>query len=116
MEVNLRSMMWNRVGALSGVNLHLAQYYTATSGDKQVLEKQFNDNTITWVLMLHEIPNLIFRKGYWTIFKNNIVGNYDKNWAIYDPDDIKPFIVSIPILVKMSIKACLRRLKLGSNK
>lgn len=116
MEVNLRSMMWNRVGALSGVNLHLTQYYTATLSDKLVLENQSTDIKISWVLMMHEIPNLILRKDYWKVFRGNIARKNNRNWAIYDPNDIKPFIASIPILLKKSARACLRRLKPRSSR
>ena len=74
METNLRSMMWHRTGNISGVKLQEIQFKYATGQAitkyKQVLDKRWH-----FVMMLHEIPNLIARKGYWAHFKYNIFGN-----------------------------------------
>ncbi|PAJ74473.1 hypothetical protein CJF42_10190 [Pseudoalteromonas sp. NBT06-2] len=112
METNLRSMMWHRVGSASGVKLHLTQYYLATEPYKVAKYQQNMSDSTHLVLMLHEIPNLIARKGYFKQFKANIKCDGKRVWAIYNPDDLKPFFVSLPLLTKMMISACLRRLNL----
>ncbi|PNG63359.1 hypothetical protein CRN61_29120 [Vibrio vulnificus] len=112
METNLRSMMWHRVGCITGVNLHLTQYYLATNPDKVKHEQQELDEPQHLVLMLHEIPNLIARKGYFKHFKANIFGKGKRTWAVLDKTDLKPFFASIPLLFKMMVSACLRRLNL----
>lgn len=108
MEINLRSMMWHRVGNISGVKLHETQFRTAT--DQQVTAyKQNTSKKIHFVLMLHEIPNLIARKGYWKHFKKNVWGGDERIWAIFDLHDLKPFLFSLLLLLKMGGAACLRR-------
>jgi hypothetical protein len=59
--------------------------------------------------MLHEIPNLIARKGYWKYFKKNVWGGDERIWAIFDLHDLKPFLFSLLLLLKMGGAACLRR-------
>lgn len=111
MEVNLRSMMWHRTGNISGVYLQKTQFNYAVKED---LEKYEQDKTksIHFVLMLHEIPNLITRKGYWKFFKNNVFGGDKRSWAIFDSSDVKPFFYSLYLLSRSSAYLCLKRLGL----
>jgi len=111
MEVNLRSMMWHRTGSVSGVKIQETQYLYAIGGQVTSYE-QDKSNNIHFVLMLHEIPNLIARKGYWKHFKYNVFGGGKREWAIFDVNDVKPFIYSLNLLFLMMGSACLRRLGL----
>jgi D-aspartate ligase len=108
METNLRSMMWHRVGSISGVKLHETQFRIAT-GQEVVTYKQNTSKNTHLVLMLHEIPNLIARKGYWKHFKKNIWEGDERVWAIFEWRDIKPFLFSILLLTRRGVVACLRR-------
>ena len=111
METNLRSMMWNGVGAISGVNLHQTQYQYATSESVSQYE-QNKVERIHLVLMLHEIPNLIARKGYWKHFKHNVWAAEKRVWAIFEWRDLKPFCYSLYLLSKRTVGAWLRRFDL----
>lgn len=108
METNLRSMMWHRTGSVSGVKLHETQFKYAT-GQAVKHHKQDKSESIHFVLMLHEIPNLIARKGYWKHFKHNVWGGEKRVWAIFEWRDIKPFLYSLVLLSKAGAAAWLRR-------
>ena len=111
MEVNLRSMMWHRVGSISGVKLQETQFKHATN-QKITSYHQDKSKRIHLVLMLHEIPNLISRRGYWKHFKHNVWGGEKRVWAVFDSGDFKPFLVSLALLLKVGVSACLKRFKL----
>lgn len=108
MEVNLRSMMWHRTGSISGVKIQETQYLYAINNQVKNY-KQDKDINIHFVLMLHEIPNLIARKGYWKHFKYNVFGGERREWAIFEVNDVKPFVYSLNLLFLMMGSACLRR-------
>jgi D-aspartate ligase len=108
METNFRSMMWHRTGSISGVKLHETQYNYAT-GRRIHYYDQDVSATIHFVLMLHEIPNLIARKGYFKYFKHNIFGGNRRVWAIFEWGDVKPFLFSLVLLFLMGGGAFLRR-------
>lgn len=107
-EINLRSMMWHRIGYASGVMLHKTQFNYAT---RQLTKKTLQNKaeSIHFVLMLHEVPNLIARKGYWKYFKYNVFSGDRRVWAIFEWQDLKPFFYSLTLLSKMAVSACLRR-------
>ncbi|NNT94902.1 hypothetical protein [Stutzerimonas nitrititolerans] len=109
MEVNLRSMMWHRIGKVSGVRLHKSMYDYAI-GKQPVKDYQVKQPIVHFVYLSHEIGNLIARKGYWSFFKHNVWGGDKRIWAVYERADIMPFIYSAYLLVRMSVSACLRRL------
>lgn len=94
MEINLRSMMWHRVGNLSGVNVQYSQYMDGL-GKEVSKQKQIKDKVIHFVYLNHEIINFIFRKKYAKIFYNNIFKSDITYFAAYDRNDIKPFIMDI---------------------
>ncbi|HHX8576199.1 TPA: hypothetical protein ACVO18_004742, partial [Vibrio alginolyticus] len=108
MEVNLRSMMWNHVGYCSGVNLHSDLYDYANKIEIKP-SKQNTKDVIHWVLMLHEIPNLLNRKGYWKHFKHNVFKGEKRHFAIFSFSDPLPFFASCIILTKNLISQCLKR-------
>ncbi|MBO2586080.1 hypothetical protein [Shewanella algae] len=108
MEVNLRSMMWNKVGSASNVNLHVTLFNSAI-GREIIKYEQETKETIHTVLMLHEIPNLITRKGYIKHFKHNLFGGKRRVWMIFDKNDIKPFLFSLLVLFKIVGRLCLKK-------
>ncbi|WP_405632942.1 hypothetical protein [Pseudoalteromonas sp. Ld20] len=114
METNLRSMMWHRVGFVSGVSLHYLMYLKAL-GKVYDTDFKVSNKKIHLVLMLHEIPNLIARKSYFKHFRYNVFGGEKREWAIYERGDLKPFFFSLLLLFKMSFSACLNRLKKKLN-
>jgi predicted ATP-grasp superfamily ATP-dependent carboligase len=93
MEINLRSMMWNRVGYLSGVNLHYTQYVDAIGGEVPSY-RQEKTRDIHLVCLKHELSNLIRRKGYAGIFYHNMFGGDVTNIALFDIRDLRPFLVN----------------------
>ena len=111
MEINLRSMMWHRTGNLSGVKLQATQYKYATN-NSVIRYVQDQSQHIHYVFMMHEISNLIARKGYWRHFKYNIWGSKKRFWAVYERADIKPFLYSLILLIKSGVSSWLRRIGL----
>jgi len=107
MEVNLRSMMWNEVGARSGVKLHYTQWcyannmtipsYTQNQSDKIVL-----------MYYKHELLNLMFLKGYFPIFKS-IWKNKTIYWAGCYKNDFSPIWNNIKLTARTIIKRLIRR-------
>ncbi|AKB45796.1 ATP-grasp enzyme-like protein (plasmid) [Methanosarcina sp. Kolksee] len=91
MEINLRSMMWHRMGNLSGVNLQYSQYLDAI-GKKVKPQTQIKDKNIHFVYIKHEIINLAKRKGYYRIFFRNLLQSDKTYLAVYDVKDIRPFL------------------------
>jgi predicted ATP-grasp superfamily ATP-dependent carboligase len=111
MEINLRSMMWHRVGNISGINIQYTQYLDAT--DREVLEQiQNQKDRVHLVYMYHEILNLLNRKGYWKYFKYNVFGGAKREWAVFDISDIKPFFYILKRLFKGVIYQWLKILKI----
>ena len=96
MEINLRSMMWNRVGNLSGVKIQYTQYLDAIGGQVPVYKQEKGTN-IHFVYLRHEIINLISRKGYYKIFFNNLFRGDKTCFALFDITDLKPFLSSFKI-------------------
>lgn len=91
MEINLRSMMWNRVGYLAGVKIHYTQYMDATGGEVPVC-RQDTAHDIHLVYLKHEILNLISRKKYFPVFYGNLFGGERTSACFFDKHDLVPFI------------------------
>ena len=91
MEINLRSMMWHRVGNLSGVNLQYSQYLDSL-GKKVDSQSQAKNKIIHFVYLRYEIMNLIGRKKYLRTFIRNIRDSDETYIAVYDKKDIRPFL------------------------
>ncbi|CAM3418604.1 hypothetical protein [Zobellia roscoffensis] len=90
MEINLRSMMWHRTGFLSGVCLQYTQWCDAL--DMPIPKYVQNPALRHFCYFKHEIINLIFRRGYFKYFKNNL-GNKNMSLALWDIKDPFPFLV-----------------------
>lgn len=110
MEINLRSMMWNRVGNLSSVYLQYSQYLDALNVEVPKF-KQTQDEQIKFVYFKHELANLIYRKNYFSHFKENVFNTKKRNFAIFEIKDFKPFLWDILSTVKVVLNSCLKRLK-----
>lgn len=91
MEINLRSMMWHRVGNLSGVYLQYTQWLDAI-GESTPKYKQ-TEKIIHFSYLKHEIINLIMRKGYYKFFKNNLFKGNINQLALVEKGDMKAFYV-----------------------
>jgi len=107
MEINLRPMMWNHVGFLSNVPLHYLQWLEA---NKLPLPSfvQNNKDSIHLVYLSHEVLNLIFRKSYYRIFKQNLFSCDRRKIAFWDIHDLKPFIYDFMLLTKKIIGGLLK--------
>ncbi len=112
-EINLRSMMWHRVGNLSGVNIQYSQYLDAL-GKTVPHQDQLKNKNVHFVYLKHEIINLISRKGYSKTFYHNIFTADETHFATFDKSDLKPFIIDCKETFVIIIAACLRKLKLKS--
>lgn len=111
MEINLRSMMWHRVGNLSGVNIQYSQYLDAI-GEDVSRQIQNQEVKVHYIYMKHEIQNLVFRKDYWKHFNNNVFGCGKREFAVYDKKDIKPLLFDLIDLLKGLVSQCLKVLNL----
>lgn len=99
MEINLRSMMWHRIGNRSGVHIQYTQWLDAI-GEETYKEEQVKDKIIHYIYYKHEFINLLSRSGYFKVFKNNIWGGDERFFAVFDKRDIRPFLHDIPSTVK----------------
>ena len=102
MEVNLRSMMWNKMGYSLGCYSNYALYMDAMDQKLEIREKK-EQKKIYFIYMKHEILNLFFRKKYFKIFLNNVIFSKNKTFAILDFRDLKPFIWDVVSLGKSII-------------
>jgi len=109
MEINLRAMMWHRVGYLSGVNIPYTQYIDAIGGEVPSY-RQEKTKDIHLVCLKHEISNLISRKGYAGIFYNNLFGGDTTNIALFDIRDLKPFLINCVDIIDEIISAGRKRI------
>ena len=105
-EINLRSMMWHGAGFWGGSYLHYAQYCDANGITYVPSNKSINDEN--FVLMLHELMNLIRRKGYIKPFISNIFSRKSR-WAVFNWRDLKPFLFSLLMLVNYGYKYLKKR-------
>lgn len=111
MEINLRSMMWHRVGNLSGVNLQYSQYLNAL-GEKVDSQVQVKNKDIHYCYLKYEIMNLIGRRKYIHTFLKNFIDSDETHISVYDKKDIKPFLKDCIDTVKSIIGKFLRALKI----
>lgn len=111
MEINLRSMMWHRVGSLSGVNLPYLQWLDANS-EPVPPQKQERSRKIHFVYMKHEWSNVLSRRGYFRHFINNIFGGDERHFALFDMKDVKPFFHDLRSYPSALVHAWLKRLKI----
>lgn len=114
MEINLRPMMWNRLGFYSGVPLLYTQWLDALN-EIPVSYSQIKDYDIHFCYKKHEIFNLLFRKGYGMGKYNfNLHGGKENYIALFDKKDLKPFLFdscsTFIDIVKVLIKKILRNI------
>lgn len=112
MEINLRSMMWHRLGNRSGVPLHATQYCDAL-GLETPRQNQDRRETVHFIYMKHELLNLARRKGYWRTFVRNCFGGTRRTWAVWDPRDPRPFVVDGTRAARMVARSLGSRLLSG---
>jgi len=110
MEINLRSMMWHRVGNLSGVHIQYTQWSDAL-GKKIAKEEQNKKKIIHYAYLKHEIINIVSRKGYYKTFKHSMWDGDKTYFAVFDIHDIRPFLCDIIPILKSIAGQCLRALK-----
>ncbi|SBV32772.1 protein of unknown function [uncultured Sphingopyxis sp.] len=108
MEVNLRSMMWHRLGNLCGVRLQLSQWKDAL-GLNVDRDHQETEKKIHLVYMKHEILNLLSDRKYFPTFWRNLRGAQERHFAIFNWKDPMPAICDIPYLMLAAVRLCLRR-------
>ena len=112
MEINFRSMMWHGVGYQAGVTLHRDIVNQYVPEIMPIYRQKLNSDFI-YVLFLHEFGNLIlrykYRKKFFALFKLWA----QIRFAILDRSDIKPFIFSLYLLLKVLVKCTFERLKYG---
>ena len=108
MEVNFRSMMWHRTGNLAGVKLQYTQWLDAI-GEPSV---KFLQNTANrkFSYLLHEMYNLVRYKSYYRYFKRNVLGR-DCYLALWDKNDLIPFMYDSLNMMRMIFRAFLNRIK-----
>jgi len=110
MEINLRSMMWHRVGNLSGVSLPYAQYVDAVGSDKPLSRTvQCNTKWVHFVYLRYELVNLLRRKGYWTLFRHNLFGADQVSLALFEWRDPLPFLMDMWRMVSGYVKKVMIR-------
>jgi len=100
MEVNLRSMMWNKIGYTSGVYTNYALYLDALN--KPIKNEIRVHNKRCFIYMKHEILNLLQTKKYFKKFLSHIKCKR-KTFAIFDSTDIKPFLFDSFLTLKAVI-------------
>lgn len=110
MEINLRPMMWHRVGALAGVPLNYIQYLDAINQSIPKYEQEQGLN-IHYVYLNHELINLITRKNYFRIFWDNLFGGDKRIFALWDIKDPLPFFYSFGGI----IRRVMRRIRYKKN-
>ena len=110
MEINLRSMMWHRVGTLVGVNLQAHQMADALGIDPPngVQDMQHSPHFIS---LAHELENLAGRPRYTRNFLRNLRGGDLREYALLDRQDPGPFVTSIPQLGRSVVSGCRKRLR-----
>jgi predicted ATP-grasp superfamily ATP-dependent carboligase len=100
MEINLRPMMWHRVGALNGISLNYIQYQDAISMEIPVQTGKASYKSLHFVHLGYELLNLVSRKSYGRIFYRNIFRADKIALVLFDRKDMKPFCYSFFSILK----------------
>lgn len=101
MEINLRSMMWHRMGNRIGVNIQYTQYRDAL-GQKVERQGQVRNQIIHFIYLKHELDNLLTRPGYGRIFRHNLFGGDQRTFAVFDLHDWRPFLHDLRVCLRSS--------------
>jgi predicted ATP-grasp superfamily ATP-dependent carboligase len=108
MEINLRSMMWHRIGYLCGVPLNYSLWREALNMSPKFYEQNTAIN-YHFVYLKHELINLIYRKKYLKSFVNNLYKGNHRSYAYLNKSDLKPFLVDQFFTLKTIISRWLNR-------
>ncbi len=108
-EINFRSMMWHRIGSITGVKIQNSQYLDA-QGTEVLKYDQNKDDEIHFTYLRHEFSNLIRRKKYMSTFIRNIFESDRTYYAFFSLNDPLPFIIDAANLVFDSLKALINRI------
>lgn len=103
-EINFRSMMWNRIGNLSGVYIQYTQYLDAIRA-LPIRYSQITNQRIHLCYFKYELLNLLYRPNYFKTFIKNLFVADKIHFCIFDWKDVKPFFVDfIDLLKRISTK------------
>ena len=91
MEINLRSMMWHRLGNRTGVFLQHAQWMDAQGQPVERTNRQCT-RRIHLVYLKHECGNLLSRRGYFRQFTRNLFGGDQRSFVVLDYSDPGPMV------------------------
>jgi D-aspartate ligase len=108
MEINFRSMMWHRIGSVTGVKVQYSQYLDA-QGYQVSKYDQKKDEDIHFVYLRHEFSNLMRRKSYMSTFIRNIFKSDRTYFAFFSMNDPLPFFMDAMNIVLDTVKARISR-------
>ncbi|MBO6523475.1 MAG: hypothetical protein JJ971_06610 [Balneolaceae bacterium] len=112
MEVNLRPMMWHRLGHLSEVSLIYSQWLDSINHEIPLSNQiKSEDISIHYVYFKHEIINLFFRKKYFPIFAKNLFNGKKTYFSVFMINDLTPFIFDSIATLKTLLSRCLNLLQ-----
>jgi len=103
--------MWHRVGNLSGVNLQYSQYLDAM-GEKVCSQVQIKNKDIHFIYLKYEIINLVRRRKYLRTFIRNLKESDETYIAVYDRQDIRPFLKDYMNMAIGAVRKFLRALRM----
>ncbi|MGB8955359.1 MAG: hypothetical protein WCC10_08290 [Tumebacillaceae bacterium] len=115
MEINLRSAMWNRVGYLTGVDIAHTQYLDAL-GEPVARQEQRRDFNLHYVYVKHELFGMLQGTISWTTFWHNLFASDQTCFAVFDPSDVKPFLVDFWRSTRGLFKGALKKLRTKKRK
>jgi D-aspartate ligase len=108
MEINLRSMMWHRVGNRTGVTIQYTQYLDAM-GLEVPRQSQIQDRVVHLIYLKHELVNLVTRKGYLRVLLQNLFACDERSFAVFDYTDLRPFLFDWGSFVRDVVGVIFRR-------
>ncbi len=100
MEINLRPMMWHRVGALNKMPLNYIQYLDLKGEVRNRFECEYNAGI--YANLWYEVLNLLKYRRYYKIFKQNVLSTHT-TIALYDSQDIRPFFMALKTILRKVI-------------
>lgn len=104
MEVNLRPMMWHRVGALVGVSLNYIQYLDAIGEIDDYRIKTSCNKRIHYTYLQYEVLNFLLANNDLKNL-NRIIKDCDElHIAFWDKSDLKPFFYSMLTIMNKILK------------
>lgn len=111
MEINLRSMMWHRLGNRTGVNLQFTQWQDAL-GLPATAQTQEMEQRVHFVYGKHELLNVLLRHRYWKHFRHNLFGGDKCYFAVCNWRDPKPLLQDLLSVLKLIVRQCRKKLRI----